>query len=273
MTSLLPPDHPRSGVVVAVKDLSRAKTRMTALPAALRGRLAALMTVSVARAWSGVVDRIVLVTTAPGIGPLLAAHGVTATVVPDPRAGLNAAFEAGERALRAEGCELVVACMADLPALTGSGVAEVVAQCAGTGRWFVRDATGTGTTLLAARGVELAPAFGPDSAARHLASGAVELQAGAGVRLDADEPADLLRAAGLGVGDPVAALIDGAALARHTTGTVVGPSGEGWQLLLASGSRAYAPADALGPELRRLVQGQRVHLVQGVDGGVRHLWI
>lgn len=273
MTSLSPPDRPVSGVVVAVKDLSRAKTRMTALPAALRGRLAALMAVSVARAWGEVVDRVALVTTAPGIGPLLAAYGVEASVVADPRAGLNPAFGAGEQALRDAGCELVVACMADLPALTAGDVADVVNQCAGTGRWFVRDAAGTGTTLLAARGVALAPAFGPDSAARHLKSGAVELEAADGVRLDADEPADLLRAAGLDLQEPVAALVDGSALARHTTATVVGAQGAGWELLLASGSRAYASAAASGPELKRLVQGQRVHVVRGADGGVRHLWI
>lgn len=262
-----------TGAIVAVKDLSRAKTRMVALPAALRGRLAALMAVSVTRAWSEVVHRVVVVTTAPGIAPLLAAHGVRASVVPDPRAGLNAAFEAGEQALRGEGCELVVACMSDLPAFTARDARGVLEGCAGTGRFFVRDAAGTGTTVLAASNEPLDPAFGPLSAARHLASGAAEIPASAAVRLDADEPADLLRAVTLGIQDPTAALLAGGGLPHHTSGTVVGRRGEGWEVIVASGSKAYAPAGALGPELRRLVPGQRVHVVRGGDGTVRHVWI
>ncbi|WP_432557412.1 2-phospho-L-lactate guanylyltransferase [Granulicoccus sp. GXG6511] len=263
----------RAGVVIAVKDLSRAKSRMTALSAAHRGRLAALMAVAVARAWSEVLDVVAVVTTAPGIGPLLGAHGVDVRVVPDPRSGLDAAFEAGERVLRAEGCALVVAAMADLPALTAVDLRSTMAGCTGAGRWFVRDDMGTGTTLLAAHGMALSPEFGRDSAARHEASGAVELAAAPGVRLDADNPTDLVRAIPLGVQDPVTLLMDGAALAEHTTGTVVGRSGAGWELVLASGSRGYAAAGALGPELRRLAPGQRLHLVRDSGGAVRHAWI
>lgn len=262
-----------AGVAIAVKDLARAKTRMAALPAALRGRLAALMAIAVARAWSEVADQVMIVTTAPGIEPLLAAHEVRATVVPDPRAGLNAAFEAGEQALRAAGCDLVIACPADLPALTADDLAGVLAHCRGPGRWFVPDAAHTGTTLLLARGQALAPAFGPDSATRHAESGAVSLPAADGVRLDADEPADLLAAAALGLADPVARFLDGAVLARHTTATVAGRSAQGWELVLASGSRAYAPEGALGPEVRRLAPGQRVHLARAADGEVRSVWL
>ncbi|HHV22424.1 MAG TPA: 2-phospho-L-lactate guanylyltransferase [Propionibacterium sp.] len=269
-----PPALPcRAGAVIAVKDLSRAKSRMAALPPAHRGRLAGLMAVVVAKACAEVLDAVVIVTTAPGIGTLLAAHGVSVRVVADPRSGLNAAFEAGAQALVESGCELVVACMGDLPALTPAGLADALAGCSGHGRWFVRDDEETGTTLLAARGASLAPAFGPDSATRHMDSGAVELTASAGLRLDADTPDDLLRAAALGIGHPVSPLIDGDQIARHTTGTVVGGSGEGWELLLTTGFRTYAPAGALAPEVRQLAPGQRVHLVRTADGAVRHLWI
>ncbi|MDO5501370.1 MAG: 2-phospho-L-lactate guanylyltransferase [Propionibacteriaceae bacterium] len=264
---------PAAGAVVAVKDLSRAKSRMIGLPAPLRGRVATLMAVAVARAWSEVVESVVVVTTAPGIGPLLSAHGVRARVVPDPRAGLNAAFEAGERALRPAGCDLVVASMADLPALTAGALREALASCTESGRWFVRDAPGTGTTVLAARGEQLTPLFGPGSAARHHASGAVELAAPEELRVDADEPADLLRAVEFGIADPLAALLDGGTLGAHDTATVIGPSDDGWAVVTAAGSQAHAPRRAVGPELRRLAPGQRVHLVRAAEGTVLDLWI
>lgn len=258
----------RRGAVVAVKDLSRAKTRLTSLSPALRGRLAALMAVTVTRALTEVVDRVVVVTTAPGIGPLLAAHGLRVPVVPDPRAGLNAAFAAGEQALRREGCSLLVACMADLPAVTTAALADVLDRCTGTGRWFVRDDVGTGTTLLAARGLPLDPRFGPGSAAQHAASGATELEAQPGVRLDVDEPPDLARAAALGLGEPALAL-----LGEHETGVVIGPAEGGWLVLTAAGSRVYAGPGALGPDLLRPAPGQRVHLVRDGTGAVSQLWI
>lgn len=262
------------GAVVAVKDLSRAKSRMTTLPAALRGRLASLMAVTVTAALTDVVDHVVLVTTAPGLGPLLDEYGLSAPVVADPRGGLNAAFESGENALRATGCDLIVACMADLPALNADAVRAALAACTGTGRWFVRDAVGTGTTLLAARGTPLAPAFGPGSAQRHAGSGAREVVADDRLRLDADNADDLTRAIALGVSPPVTALVDQGALGAYTTGTVAGLSPEGrWPIVTAAGTRAYAEPAALGAELRRLAPGQRVHLVHSADGTVRHVWI
>lgn len=293
---------------MVIKDLSRAKSRMTALAPAHRGRLAALMAVTVARACAEVVDQLVVVTTAPGIGPLLAAYGPAVRVVADPRSGMNAAINAGAAALLVDGCEFIVATVADLPALTATDLADTLTGCVGTGRWFVRDDVGTGTTLLAARGVPLSPLFGPDSATRHADSGAQELAVAAGLRLDADQPDDLLRAIPLGLDEPVASLIADGQLAEHTTGTVVGPGwsglkargpgvsgpetgavgtvgpdqegstgmgagGDGWEVVLAAGTRAYAPASALGREFRSLAAGQRVHLVRDAAGGIRHLWI
>jgi 2-phospho-L-lactate guanylyltransferase len=76
------------------------------------------------------------------------------------------------------------------------------------GRAFVADTAGTGTTLLAAApGVPLGPRFGPDSAARHAASGATAL-AGAwpSLRRDVDTAADLAEALVLGVGAATAAV-------------------------------------------------------------------
>jgi 2-phospho-L-lactate guanylyltransferase len=75
-------------------------------------------------------------------------------------------------------------------------------------RAFVADATGTGTTLLAAApGVELAPAYGPRSRQSHLASGAAELPGAPGLRLDVDTPEDLQAAVRLGLGAATAAVV------------------------------------------------------------------
>ncbi len=62
---------------------------------------------------------------------------------------------------------------------------------------------GTGTTLLTARDLSrFAPAFGPDSAARHAAAGSAPLPTAGldSVRLDVDTAADLEAARRLGLG-------------------------------------------------------------------------
>ncbi|WP_425309432.1 2-phospho-L-lactate guanylyltransferase [Ammonicoccus fulvus] len=276
MAHLHDPGHLPAGhaaAVVAVKDLSRAKTRLTSLSPALRGRLAALMAVTVVRALTEALDRVVVVTTAPGIGPLLHDHGLPTEIIADPRAGLNAAFAEGAARLRADGADLVVACMADLPALTTDSVRRTLASCADRGRWFVPDAAGTGTTLLAARGLELDPRFGPGSAQHHAVSGATELDAPDGLRVDVDAPADLAAAAAVGLLPPVAALVDEGRIGRWDTGIVVGPEADGWAVLTSGGSRVRAEADALGADVVRLAAGQRVHLVRSPEGPIRHLWI
>lgn len=262
-----------AGAVVAVKDLSRAKTRLTSLSPALRGRLAALMAVTVVSALTAAVDRVVVVTTAPGIGPLLRDYGVPTEIVADPRAGLNAAFEAGATVLRGDGAGLVVACMADLPALTAESVRRLLRRCSGPGRWFVPDAAGSGTTLLAARDLLLDPRFGPSSARQHAASGALAVEADPDLRTDVDAPADLAAAARVGLLPPVAALVEDGHVGRWDTGVVVGPAGEGWLVLTSAGSRAYAGPDALGADVLRLAAGQRVHLVRTPAGAIRHLWL
>ena len=116
-------------------------------------------------------------------------------------AGLNAALtEAAAWAAGNWPTDGVVALVGDLPALRPEDLADVLAQAARHSRGFVPDAAGTGTTLLSARpGTALAPAFGPDSAARH-AAGASRLDARPGLRLDVDTAADLRAATELGVG-------------------------------------------------------------------------
>lgn len=130
-------------------------------------------------------------------------------VLPDAGGGLNPALTgaAAELARRFPG-DGVLAMVADLPALRPADLLAVLRQAPAAGRGFVRDAEGSGTTLLAAGpGIPLTPLFGPDSAQRHLDSGARELDAAAGLRCDVDSAADLHRCLQLGVGPRTSRLV------------------------------------------------------------------
>ncbi|MCX4769543.1 2-phospho-L-lactate guanylyltransferase [Streptomyces sp. NBC_01260] len=196
----------RWSLVVPLKPLARAKSRLVpASGALLRPRLAlafAQDTVYAALACRAVAD-VVVVTDDATAGAALAALG--ARVVADsPAAGLNAALAHGERAVRAARPEAAVAVLnADLPALRHMELARVLDFSAAFSRAFVTDAAGIGTTFLSAGpGVELRPAFGGPSRARHLASGAAEITLSGidSVRQDVDTGDDLRAALALGVG-------------------------------------------------------------------------
>ncbi len=191
------------GVVVPVKRLARAKTRLAAYGGVLRSELALAFAadVVVAALRCEVVERVLVVTDDALAARLLA--GLGATVVADaPDAGLNPALQHGADLLRGEhpGCG-VATVSADLPSLRPEDLAAVLRQVAPGGRAFVADADGQGTTLLAAGPrADLAPAYGGGSRLRHLASGAAELPGPAALRRDVDTPEDLRRAAALGLG-------------------------------------------------------------------------
>ncbi|MFD4949430.1 2-phospho-L-lactate guanylyltransferase [Streptomyces sp. NPDC058239] len=193
-------------LVVPLKPLARAKSRLApATGAALRPRLAlafARDTVAAALSCPAVRD-VVVVTDDTEAGAALAALG--ARIVPDePDRGLNAALAHGERSVRAERPGAALAALnADLPALRPGELARVLNFSAAFPRTFVTDAAGIGTTFLsAAPGVELRPAFGGSSRARHLDSGAVEISLTGidSVRQDVDTGDDLRAALALGVG-------------------------------------------------------------------------
>ncbi|MEU0127401.1 MULTISPECIES: 2-phospho-L-lactate guanylyltransferase [unclassified Streptomyces] len=193
-------------LVVPLKPLARAKSRLgPTVGGDLRPRLAlAFAQDTVAAALScPAVRGVVVVTDDPVAGAALAALGAR-TVADTPGAGLNAALEHGARSVRGlRGGAAVAALNADLPALRPEELARVLDFAGAFPRAFVSDAQGIGTTFLsAAPGVELRPAFGGPSRARHLASGAVEV-APAGldsVRRDVDTGEDLRAALALGVG-------------------------------------------------------------------------
>jgi 2-phospho-L-lactate guanylyltransferase len=197
------------GVVVPVKRLSLAKSRLVSYGDERRRALALAFAADVVLA-AGLVAEVLVVTDDPEAADLLAALG--ARVVPDdPDAGLNPALQHGADLLRQDTPDLGVATLsADLPALRSADLAAALAQVNTGQRGFVADLTGTGTTLLAAGpGMALLPAFGSRSRAAHLASGALELAAAPGLRRDVDTPLDLEAAALLGLGDYTRRAVEG----------------------------------------------------------------
>jgi 2-phospho-L-lactate guanylyltransferase len=218
-------------VLLPVKVLARAKSRLAVLAGDRRRELAlafASDTVTAVIACPEVA-RVVVVTSDPAAGPLLAALG--AIIVADEPADrsdrretrgtpsgvdlapdlgvqdlLNAALRHGAAvaARRWPGTGLA-ALTADLPAMSPAELATAL-RAAGTvpgGAAFVPDAAGVGTTLYAVPpGGEFLPLFGGASRARHAAAGATELAIAdtTGLRRDVDTPDDLREALELGAG-------------------------------------------------------------------------
>lgn len=196
------------GVVVPVKRLSAAKSRLAGFGDDGRRALALAFAQDVVRAAVACAEvcRVLVVTDDARAAAALTQLG--AEVQADrPDAGLNPALEHGATLLREHDGRLGVATLSsDLPALRPDDLAAALTLS--TGRAFVADAGGSGTTLLAAAaGAPLLPSFGPGSAARHRASGARELPAADGLHRDVDTPADLARAVALGVGTSTAAVL------------------------------------------------------------------
>ena len=188
-------------MIVPVKPPARGKSRLDALPAAQRRDLAAAFardTVSAARG-TPLVDAVLVVTDDFRFAAVLREDGCE--VVPDGVSDdLNATLRqaAAEAGRRWPGAVPVALC-ADLPCLSSDDLAGALAEVDGPA--FVRDAAGTGTTMYAAPNPSFEPAFGANSAARHVANGAREIGVPVPtLRLDVDEPGDLREAVLLGVG-------------------------------------------------------------------------
>ena len=142
----------------------------------------------------------------PGLAPL----GETDLgLLPDSGSGLNASLRAAAAALSARyPADGVAAMVADLPALRPAALNQALAAATLLERGYVADAAGTGTTVLTARaGQPLTPEFGLDSARRHHASGAIEIDADLSLRSDVDTAEDLRRCLLLGVGEHTARMV------------------------------------------------------------------
>lgn len=192
-------------ILVPVKELAYAKSRLRGAVPGIPHRdlvLALVLdTVDAALACPAVAT-VVVVSSDETVAA--AARDLGAKALPDrPDGGLNAALIHGASAA---GAGPLAALAGDLPALRAADLAAVLTTV--TARGYVRDAVGTGTTLLAtAAGTPLDPRFGVDSARAHAASGAVELPAPDSVRCDVDTAADLATAARLGLGVRTRALL------------------------------------------------------------------
>jgi 2-phospho-L-lactate guanylyltransferase len=218
-------------VLLPVKVLARAKSRLAVLAGERRRELALALAADTVAAVLACpeVARVLVVTSDPVAGPLLAALG--AVVVPDepdgldgpaqpdgpgspggpdgPQHPLNAALRHGAAvaARRWPGTGLA-ALTADLPALSPAELATAL-RAVGSRAVFVPDAAGVGTTLYAVPpGGDFLPLFGGASRARHAASGAAEIghDGMTGLRRDVDTPEDLQAVLALGAGPRTTAL-------------------------------------------------------------------
>lgn len=198
-------------VLMPVKGLAQAKSRLAALAGPRRGEFALALACDTAAAVLAceAAARVIVITDDRVAGDALA--GLGALVVPDePRDGLNAALRHGaaHASSRWPGSG-TAALSADLPALRPAEIGRALRAASAWPSAFVADAAGDGTTLYtAAPGAAFRPAFGLGSRARHAAGGAAELGLAGipGLRRDVDTPADLRGAVALGLGPRSAAL-------------------------------------------------------------------
>jgi 2-phospho-L-lactate guanylyltransferase len=221
-------------LVIPVKVLARAKSRLTGLAGQQRADLALAMagdTIAAATR-AAAVAVVLVVTDDPDVSQI--ATGLGALVLPDePAAGLNEALAYGAARAQASWPERGRAGLAgDVPSATPEELTAALAAAARLGAGFVPDADGTGTVLYAAApGTQFRPQFGPASRDRHLAAGAAEIGPGrtdrngtqpdgtqpaggtrpatslAGLRRDVDTIANLREAAALGLGPRTGALL------------------------------------------------------------------
>jgi 2-phospho-L-lactate guanylyltransferase len=201
------------GVIVAVKRLAAAKTRLAPMFSAREDIVLGMLVDTLSAAARVSAVRLITVVTPDDVAAATAAQ-LGAEVLADPTpAGhpdpLNNAIAAAERMV-SESLANIVVLQGDLPALQTEELAEAIAEAREYRRSFVADRLGTGTAALCAFGTTLDPRFGVNSSGRHRDSGAVELTGGwPGLRCDIDTPDDLAVARRLGLGPATARAIGG----------------------------------------------------------------
>ncbi len=201
-------------VVVPVKRLDRAKTRLSTRTAAQRRALALAFAVDTVRTVLScdAVSSVLVVTGDAHVRSAVEPLG--ARTLPDVvDGGLREALSLGADHVHGTDPDASLAVVVgDLPALRADELGLALAAASGHARSFVADAAGIGTTLLAVtRGTPLEPLFGPRSRAAHARSGAVEiaLLGLPGLRRDVDTEVDLWDARRLGTGPDTTAALDG----------------------------------------------------------------
>lgn len=196
----------RAGLIIAVKRLSAAKTRLAPVYSpCTREQLVLAMLLDTIAAARQVPDVASITVVTPDETAGAAAAELGALVLADPTpAGhpdpLNNAVTAAE-SLVSRSTPNIIVLQGDLPALQPHELSEAIAGARAYPRSFVSDRHGSGTSALFAFGVPLDPHLGTNSAALHRNSGAIELTgAWPGLRCDIDTPEDLQAAQQLGMG-------------------------------------------------------------------------
>jgi 2-phospho-L-lactate guanylyltransferase len=192
-------------VVIPVKVLAQAKSRLDGLAAADRQAVALAMaadTVEAALTCKAVADVVVV---SDDAAIRTEAEALGAEVIADlANAGLNEALAAGaEHAAAHWPGRGLAALTADLPALSATELEAALTAASAVAQAFVADAAGSGTTLYTAMpGAAFVPRFGPHSRMRHRRAGATELNLPGipGLRRDVDTLADLHSADLIGLG-------------------------------------------------------------------------
>ena len=192
-------------LVIPVKVLARAKSRLTELAGPRRPELALALAADTVAAATDCpeVAAVIVVSDDPAAAAELT--GLGALVIPDdPDDGLNPALRHGAAAAAQLHPDAGTAALAaDLPALRPAELGRALRAAAYWPEAFVPDAAGSGTTLYAAiPGSRFRPRFGPGSRLAHLTAGAAELDITgiSSLRRDVDTPGDLGSAARLGLG-------------------------------------------------------------------------
>lgn len=190
-------------MILPVKPPAIGKSRLIGLSDDLRRRLAGAFALDTARAallTSG-VTAVLAVTDDFRFAAQLRELGCE--VIPDgTTTDLNVLLvqSAAEAVRRWSEAQPVVVC-ADLPSLRPDELAEVLDALPRDSAGFVRDSTGTGTTVYGAPLEIFDPRFGPASARAHVEAGAAEVVVRAPtVRHDVDDVAALEAARELGLG-------------------------------------------------------------------------
>jgi 2-phospho-L-lactate guanylyltransferase len=201
------------GVIVAVKRLAAAKTRLAPMFSAREDIVLGMLVDTLSAAARVSAVRLITVVTPDDVAASAAVQ-LGAQVLNDPTPPghpdpLNNAIAEAERVV-SESLANIVVLQGDLPALQTQELAEAIAEARRYRRSFVADRLGTGTAALCAFGTPLDPHFGVNSSERHRDSGAAELTGGwPGLRCDIDTPEDLAVARGLGMGPATMRAIDG----------------------------------------------------------------
>jgi len=205
---------PDVGVIIAVKKLSDAKTRLAPLLSTdTRARIVLAMltdTISAARAVPAVASVTVVTPDPTAVSEI---QGLGAAVLRDPTPSdhpdpLNNAIQEAWRSIVARTPNILVL-QGDLPAMTAAEITGALTEARTHSRGFVADRHDAGTSALFAFDCPPDPQFGTDSARRHRNSGAVELiGAWPGLRCDIDTPDDLLVARMVGLGPATSAALE-----------------------------------------------------------------